>query len=143
MPEVRHQVVDMAINGSGIRDTTRVLRLSPTTVIAILKKAAGQQHANHALLLPPCSRAARVPAGRAIELHEMWSFVGAKERARWLWHAIDHHTGRVLAYVIGSRKDAMFLKLRTLLAPFGITRYYTDKACVYQRHLPSSTRWGS
>jgi insertion element IS1 protein InsB len=66
----------------------------------------------------------------------MWSFVGAKERARWLWHALDHRTGRVLAYVVGTRKDATFLKLRALLVPFGITRYYTDKASVYQRHLP-------
>src|SRR4030095_14389885 len=67
----------------------------------------------------------------------MWSFVRAKEKARWLWHAVDHHTGRVLAYVVGPRKDAVFLKLKALLAPFGITRYYTDKAGVYQRHLPS------
>jgi insertion element IS1 protein InsB len=66
----------------------------------------------------------------------MWSFVGAKARARWLWHALDHRTGRVLAYVVGARKDAVFLKLKALLTPFGITRYYTDKAGVYQRHLP-------
>jgi insertion element IS1 protein InsB len=66
----------------------------------------------------------------------MWSFVGAKARARWLWHALDHHTGRVLAYVVGTRKDAVFLKLKTLLTPLGITHYYTDKAGVYQRQLP-------
>jgi len=66
----------------------------------------------------------------------MWSFVGAKETERWLWHALDHRTGRVLAYVVGTRKAAEFLKLYALLAPFGITRYYTDKAGVYQRHLP-------
>jgi len=36
-PEIRRQVIDMAINGSGIRDTARVLRISPTTVIAVLK----------------------------------------------------------------------------------------------------------
>ena len=66
----------------------------------------------------------------------MGSFVGAKEKARWLWHAVDHHTGKVLAYVVGTRKDAVFLKLKALLAPFGIIRYYTDKAGVYQRHLP-------
>ena len=41
-----------------------------------------------------------------------------------------------MAYVVGTRKDAMFLKLKALLAPFGITRYYTDKAGVSQRHLP-------
>ena len=72
----------------------------------------------------------------------MWSFVGAKATERWLWHAIDHHTGRVLAYVVGTRKDATFLKLRALLAPFGITRYYTDKAGVYQRHLPPEQHTG-
>jgi len=88
-------------------------------------------------LLPPRrSRAACVPAGRAAELDEMWSFVGAKKKARWLWHALDHHTGRVLAYVVGSRKDAVFLKLKAVLTPLGITHYYTDRAGVYQRHLP-------
>ena len=38
-PEIRRQVVAMAINGSGMRDTARVLRISPTTVIAVLKKS--------------------------------------------------------------------------------------------------------
>ena len=38
LPEIRRQVVDMALNGSGVRDTARVLRISPTTVIAVLKK---------------------------------------------------------------------------------------------------------
>jgi transposase-like protein len=37
--ENRRQVVDMALNGSGVRDTARVLRMSPTTVIAVLKKS--------------------------------------------------------------------------------------------------------
>ena len=39
IPEIRRQVVDMTINGSGVRDTARVLRISPTTVIAVLKKS--------------------------------------------------------------------------------------------------------
>src|SRR5262245_7590854 len=38
--------------------------------------------------------------------------------------------------MVGTRKDAVFLQLRALLAPFGITRNYTDKAGVYQRYLP-------
>src|SRR5215471_9158325 len=36
--EIRRRVVDMVINGSGTHDTARVLRISPTTVIAVLKK---------------------------------------------------------------------------------------------------------
>ena len=37
-PEVKQQIVDMAMNASGIRDTARVLHISPTTVINELKK---------------------------------------------------------------------------------------------------------
>jgi transposase-like protein len=37
-PEVKQQIVDMAMNASGIRDTARVLHISPTTVISELKK---------------------------------------------------------------------------------------------------------
>ncbi|MCY7394120.1 MAG: hypothetical protein LH647_22275 [Leptolyngbyaceae cyanobacterium CAN_BIN12] len=38
LPEVKQQIVYMAVNGSGIRDTARVLKISPTTVIEELKK---------------------------------------------------------------------------------------------------------
>jgi insertion element IS1 protein InsB len=38
LPAVKQQMVEMALNGSGIRDTARVLRVSPTPVISILKK---------------------------------------------------------------------------------------------------------
>ena len=31
------QIVDMALNGSDIRDTARVLKISPTTVIVIFR----------------------------------------------------------------------------------------------------------
>ena len=36
--EVKQQIVDMAMNASGIRDTARVWPVSPTTVIKELKK---------------------------------------------------------------------------------------------------------
>lgn len=78
----------------------------------------------------------REPVGIEAELDEMWGCVGDKETARWLWHAIDHHTGQVLAYVMGNRADHVFLALQALLEPFGITRYYTDQWGAYRRHLP-------
>jgi transposase-like protein len=40
LPQVKQQVSEMAINGSGITDTARVLKISPTTVIETLKKVA-------------------------------------------------------------------------------------------------------
>jgi insertion element IS1 protein InsB len=73
--------------------------------------------------------------GLSSELDEMWSFVARKSPPRWLWHAIDQHTGAVLAYVVGRRQDEVFLRLKALLEPFGITRYYTDGWGAYERHL--------
>ena len=71
------------------------------------------------------------------ELDEMWSFVGSKKNQRWLWHAIDRLTGKVLAYVFGRRKDEVFLELKKLKEPFGgIKHYCTDGLGAYRRHLP-------
>ena len=36
------------------------------------------------------------------ELDEQWLFVQNKSNQRWLWVAIDHATGIVLAYVLGT-----------------------------------------
>jgi insertion element IS1 protein InsB len=69
------------------------------------------------------------------ELDEMWSFVQKKEKQRWLWHAIDHTTGKVLAYVLGERTDNVFLELKDLLEPFGITKFYSDGWGAYERKL--------
>jgi insertion element IS1 protein InsB len=38
LPEIKQQIIDMALNGSGIRDTARVLHISPNTVINEIKK---------------------------------------------------------------------------------------------------------
>jgi IS1 family transposase len=84
-----------------------------------------------------------VRRGLSSELDEMWSYVFKKANPRWLWHAIDHHTGKVLAYVFGRRKDNVFLRLQQLLAPFGITNF-TRMAGAPTSGIsrPSSTTWG-
>jgi len=38
VPGVKQQIVEMTINGSGIRDIARVLKVSPNTVITEIKK---------------------------------------------------------------------------------------------------------
>jgi insertion element IS1 protein InsB len=79
--------------------------------------------------------ALEVRRGLSSELDEMWSYVRSKAHPRWLWHAIDHHTGQVLASVLGRRQDTAFLERKALWEPFGITRYFTDGWGAYERHL--------
>jgi insertion element IS1 protein InsB len=68
----------------------------------------------------------------------MWSFVHSKAQQRWLWHAIDHDSGVVLAYVLAEHQDEAFIQLKLLLEPFGIMQFYTDGWGAYERHLDPS-----
>ena len=43
IPAVKEQIVEMSLNGSGIRDISRVLHVSTRTVIGELKKTQGAQ----------------------------------------------------------------------------------------------------
>ena len=69
------------------------------------------------------------------ELDEQWSFVQNKSNQRWLWVAIDHATGIVLVCVLGKRKNRVFKKLKAMLEPFEIKRFYTDDWGAYNRHI--------
>jgi len=111
-----------------------------------MKKKAPDLHAVKHRVLPHLRPAqVEVEIGRADELEgrrglsseldEMWSYVRSKANPRWLWHAIDHPSGTVLAYGFGRRQDTVFLELQALLEPFGITRFYTDGGGAYARPL--------
>ena len=138
-PGVKEQAVDMAINGSGIRDTARVLKISKTTVIATLKEKTDNVVAINPKFQacnpesPPTVRLEQ--ACDEAELDEQWSYVGNKSNQRWLWYAVDHATNTILAFVFGKRKDSVFKQLKSMLEPFGIQRYYTDDWGAYERNL--------
>ncbi|MBW4443875.1 MAG: IS1 family transposase [Plectolyngbya sp. WJT66-NPBG17] len=136
LPIIKQQISDLAMNGSGIRDTARVLKISPTTVIEELKKGRHLEQVNRALLEQlKLTVVTMVNPIEEAEADEMWSFVQSKKQQRWLWHAIDHKTGQVLAYVLADHKDQALVELKALLEPFGIQTFYTDGWGAYARLL--------
>lgn len=50
LPQAKQKISDMAVNGSGIRDTARVLGISLNTVIDTLKKVPKLQATNESIL---------------------------------------------------------------------------------------------
>ena len=64
-PAVKQQIVDMAMNASGIRDTARVLHVSPTTVIKELKKGTCTRASESGGVAAPAPRAREVEIWRA------------------------------------------------------------------------------
>jgi IS1 family transposase len=138
-PDIRKKIIRMSLSGSGIRDIARVLEISTDTVISELKKKESLlEKINHDLLDSiQNTENTEVVISRAdeAEADEMWSFVESKANQRWLWHAIDHNTGKILAYTFGTRSDEVFPELRGLPEPFGIKKFYTDGLGAYTRNL--------
>jgi transposase-like protein len=58
-PAVKEQIVEMALNASGIRDTARVLHISTNTVMTELKKSPCAPAGEQATVTEPASRAGR------------------------------------------------------------------------------------
>lgn len=117
------------MKGSGIRDTSRVLHVSPDPVIAPLKKKeATLTHGNPGLLAESVAQKMEpeVEITCEGEMDEHWSSGKKKEEQCWLWHVLDKATHRILAYVIGPHPDAVFEQRDALLNPFTIMHDYTD-----------------
>ncbi len=106
-PGIKAQVVEMAVNSSGIRDTARVLKINKNTVISTLKKAPTLVQVNPLYLKDTGSpREVRLePACQEAELDGQWPSPSAAPRAgagdksnqRWLRYtrstsAVDHAT---------------------------------------------------
>lgn len=123
------------INGRGIRDTARVLAIIKNTVIRTLKKR--EQHCPGEPTVWYLEH--RNPNGCEIGTGLRIRRTGWTGVKRWLWHAVDHATNMVIAYIFGKRKDSVFQELKALLAPFNISRYYTDDWGAYERHLDPET----
>ena len=100
---IKEQVVEMAINGSGICDTARVLKIDKNTIISTLNTLV---QVNPKLF--ELGAEGRLEAVCEVEMDEQWSYVGNKSNQRWLWYAVDHATNTVLAYMFGKRKDEVF-----------------------------------
>ena len=136
---IEEKIVEMAINCCGTRDTARVLKINKNTVTRTLKsKENSLVKVNPLFHTFDQGKSLEVSLEQVCveaEMDEQWSFVGNKSNQRWLWHAVDHKTNTVLAYVFGKRKDVVFKELKALLAPFNISRYYTDDWGAYERHL--------
>jgi len=122
---VRSLVLPMTMNGSGIRDISRVLGMSTNTVLMLTRQAAEQ-------VAEPF-----VPKRIAsLELDEFWSFFEKKKQQRWTWLAFDRKRKRVTAFVNGRRTDLNCAALLKKLADSHVRRFHTDQWESYRKLLP-------
>nr|AKN39890.1 Mobile element protein [Vibrio tasmaniensis] len=80
-PKVKEQIIDMAMNSSGVRETSRVLKVGYNTVLRTLKNSRRNKSPQY-LSIEQTSLS-------ICEVDEQWSFVGNKKNRRWLWYALE------------------------------------------------------
>ncbi|WP_143827617.1 IS1 family transposase [Xenorhabdus bovienii] len=122
-PGVKEQIVDIAMNNGGIRDTARILKVATATVMKTLKNLRPR----NVTTLPLAECGIQI----VCEIDEQWSFVGNKKNQRWLWYAWEPRLKRIVAHVFGDRSRKTLDKLLTLLSSFTIRFYCTDDYVVY------------
>jgi insertion element IS1 protein InsB len=75
-----------------------------------------------------------------LEMDEMWSRVFSKKTPCWLWHAINHENGEVVAYVFGTREHEVLWQLMELLSSINIEiiKVYSDNNPAYHDAIPKN-----
>jgi len=70
----------------------------------------------------------------------MWMRVNSKKTPSWLWHAINHDNGDVIAFVLGNRGHNMIWKLLDLLDTLNlnINMVYSDNNFAYHDIIHSN-----
>ena len=127
-PRLKKQVCEMAMRGSGIRDTANVLKMSAVTVILILR-----------LWFKTHLEPSFEGTFENVIIDEMWSWVGKrKESKRWLWRPPLRYdycadTRKSLAFQIGKGNDKTCQKLFKKLSHLTIKHYYTDDWRSYKK----------
>ncbi|MCP4441203.1 MAG: IS1 family transposase [Aureispira sp.] len=126
-PKNKGLIRSMSVNGSGIRDTSRVLNVSILVVLRTLRKW-------FSTIEEPKLKGHY----KRVEIDEFWSWVGHRKRGkRWVWYAFCPQSKKILAFQIGKRNAKTCKKLLRKLAHLEIDVYCTDNWKAYKEHIPS------
>ena len=71
-------------------------------------------------------------------IYVSWLVARNKKNQRWLLHAIDRNTNKILTYETGRRTKNSLRKLLDKLDAFNISEYYTDNWKGYKSLIPWS-----
>jgi len=137
-----YEIVRCSGEGNGIRNTARIVKVKNETVGRVVKRMG--EHVSKLL-----KNDLRDMWPGEVQLDELWSYVGKKQRKRmkpdelrkefgdcWIWVAFDPETKVVLGYVLGKRTRENALKMlervRDVLADGSLPLFASDGFPVYE-----------
>lgn len=119
----KKQALQLYLEGLGLRSIGRYLKVSHVSVLNWIMRTD----------IVPWTRPSEV---KAIEIDEVFFYVGNKKKKRWLWLAVCRESKRILAHQIGKRDRPTVRKLLQKISGIECLRYYTDAHLSYTGLFP-------
>ena len=117
---IDNDIIALTKEGTGIRSIARLLKISPTTllarIIAIAKK-----------IVQPS-----IPEGKIYQVDEMRTYVKRKDKLIWIVYALEKQTKNVVSFNIGRRTNQTLKKVITSLELSEARKIITDKLKNYK-----------
>jgi IS1 family transposase len=118
--EERARVVSVLVEGNSLRATARITGVARMTVEKLLRDLGNACVLHH-------DRTVRFVRAKRIQVDEIWSFVGAKQKNVpeamkdewgdiWTWTALDPDTKLMISYAVGPRSPRMAFDIMIDLA---------------------------
>jgi insertion element IS1 protein InsB len=121
------QIIQLTKEGCGIRSTSRILRITPNTVIRrILKIAKG------------LNRKQPLISGGIFQVDELFTFIGNKNKRVCVAYSFEPKTNEVVDIVVGSRNKTNLRKVINTLILSNAKKITTDKLNIYKEIIPKT-----
>lgn len=121
---INSQIVKLTKEGLGIKSISRILKISPTTLLKRIITIA------NTISRPP------IIYHQEYELDEMRFFIRKKSNLKWLVYAIDKNTKQVVDFFIGRRNNSTLNSILKTLLIAKANKIYTDKLINYKYLIP-------
>ncbi len=123
--QINRDIVAFLKESVGINATSRLLKISKTTVLTRILKMASN------IIKPKFNE-----HNQYYEIDEMRVIVGYKQNQAWLTYGLNRNTKQIINFVIGRRtKENIALVTNTILL-LNPKRVYTDRLSTYKSLIP-------
>ena len=124
LPDLNDSLIVLLKEGCGIRSISRILSISPTTVLKRIMQIS------ESIPRPP------ILLGQEYEVDEMITFVGNKKRQICITYALDRKTKEVACFSVGRRKKRTLRMVVNTLLLSEPKQIRTDKCPLYPTLIP-------
>lgn len=124
------QIIDLAESGETVFDIAKALGVKREKVVTCVRSLFDDEMVVHRVLedLTDEPQVSVAKLEDPVRDEDIWT--KAKPDEGLLWHALDHDSGKVLAYVIDQHKNSAQERIVAILEPYGVENFVLEDELV-------------